>query len=150
VQDDDADPAPRGLVVRPGLVVPEAELRVRRTHSGGPGGQNVNKVATRIELEFDVASSRVLTPAQKQRILERLAGRASAAGVLRIVSQSERTQSRNEVEARARLVALLVRALAVPKSRRPTRPTRASKEERLQEKKRRSSVKRTRRPSPEE
>ena len=147
---NDDDSGPRGLVVRPGLAIPEAELRVRRTHSGGPGGQNVNKVATRIELEFDVAASRVLTPAQKQRILDRLAGRASAAGVLRIVSQSERTQSRNEAEARARLVALLLRALAVPKPRRPTRPTRSSKEERLQEKKRRGSVKRTRRPSPED
>ncbi len=144
------DPEPRGLVVRPGLAIPEGELHVRRTRSGGPGGQNVNKVATRIELEFDVAASRVLTPAQKQRILDRLAGRASAAGVLRIVAQSERTQSRNEAEARARLVALLVRALAVPKPRRPTRPTRASKEDRLEEKKRRSSVKRTRRPRPED
>ena len=135
----------RGLRVRPGLVIPEAELVVRRTRSGGPGGQNVNKVATRIELEFDVGASAVLTPAEKARLCAKLRPRLSTAGILRIVAQSERTQARNEAEARRRLAELLARALLIPKARRATRPTRASKTERVQAKRHRGDLKRARR-----
>lgn len=140
----------RGLRVRPGLVIPEAELVVRRTRSGGPGGQNVNKVATRIELEFDVLASAVLTAAEKARLGAKLRTRLSAAGVLRVVAQSERTQARNEAEARRRLADLLNRALALPKPRRATRPTRASQTERVQDKRHRGGLKRSRRSAAED
>ncbi len=126
-------------------MIPEPELTVRRTRSGGPGGQNVNKVATRIELEFDVAASTVLSPEEKARLRAKLGARMSAAGVLRVVAQSERTQARNEAEARRRLAELLARALAVPKPRRATRPTRAAKTERVLAKRQRGALKRTRR-----
>jgi ribosome-associated protein len=127
--------------------VPAAELQVRRTRSGGPGGQNVNKVATRIEIEFDVEASTALTSAEKERVRARLGGRLSRAGVLRVVSQSERTQARNEAEARRRLASLLSHALAVPRARRPTRPTAAARGARLDDKRRRGALKRGRRPA---
>lgn len=135
----------RGLRVRPGLVIPEPELVVRRTRSGGPGGQNVNKVATRIELEFDVMASAALTPEEKTRLCAKLKARMSTGGVLRVVAQTERTQARNEAEARRRLAELLARALTIPKPRRSTRPTRASKTERVETKRHRGALKRTRR-----
>jgi ribosome-associated protein len=135
----------RGLRVRPGLVIPEAELLVRRTRSGGPGGQNVNKVATRIELEWDVVASSVLSGAEKARLCAKLQTRMSTAGVLRVVAQSERTQARNEAEARRRLAEWVGRALLIPKARRATRPTRASKTERIQTKRHRGDLKRSRR-----
>jgi ribosome-associated protein len=141
----EADVPERALRVRAGLVLPAGELRVRRTRSGGPGGQNVNKVATRIELEFDVPASAVLTDAQKAQIRSRLATRMSRAGVLRVVAQSERTQARNEAEARRRLASLLDHALTIPRARRPTRPTFASKQARAEDKRRQSARKRERR-----
>jgi len=140
-------PASAGRALRVGdaLVIPASELVVRRTRSGGPGGQNVNKVATRIELEFDVEASSVLAPEEKVLLRTRLAGRMSRDGVLRVVAQSERTQSRNETEARRRLAALVLRALAVQKPRRPTRPTASSRRETLDAKRRRGRLKRGRR-----
>src|SRR5258706_1002570 len=105
----------RGLFVREGLVIPESELEVRATRSGGPGGQNVNKVSTRIELRFDVAASTVLTDEEKQRLRTRLGNRTSGLGVLRVVSQRERSQSRNEAAARERLGGLVVPAHAPSK-----------------------------------
>ena len=136
-------PAPRqgGLAVRPGLVLPESELEVRASRSGGPGGQNVNKVSTRVELRFDVRSSGVLTEEEKHRVRVRLAGRVSREGVLRVVSQRERSQARNLSVARRRLAELLGAALEIPKKRRPTRPHRTAQERRLQEKRRRSDAK---------
>ena len=143
-----ADPEPpppgRALRVRSGLVLPASELSVRRTRSGGPGGQHVNKVATRVELEFDVEGSTVLSLEEKARIRARLGSRMSRAGVLRVVAQSERSQARNESEARRRLAALLERALAIAPPRRPTRPTAASRNQRLEAKRRRSAIKRGR------
>jgi ribosome-associated protein len=140
----DAPLAGRALRVGRDLVLPAAELLVRRTRSGGPGGQNVNKVATRVELEFDVERSSVLSAEDKARIRAKLGGRMSRAGVLRVVAQSERSQARNESEARRRLAGLLERALAVPRPRRPTRPTAASRTQRLEAKRRRSAIKRNR------
>jgi len=131
--------------VRPGLVVPESEITVRRTRSGGPGGQNVNKVATRIELEFDVGRTRALDDDQRARVRERLGSRLSREGVLRVVSQRFRSQVRNEEDARARLAALLAAALAVPRKRRATRPTGPSRRERLAAKRRRAQLKGSRR-----
>jgi len=145
---DDRDT--RGLRVRAGLVLPESELQVRRTRSSGPGGQHVNKVATRVELEFDVAASSVLSPQEKERVLAKLANRASAEGVVRVVAQDERSQSRNEAAARRRLADLLSRALALPRVRRPTAPTRASRRARLDRKRHQAKIKRDRRrPEPD-
>jgi len=135
----------QGLEVFVGLVIPETELQVRRTRSSGPGGQNVNKVSTRVELFFDVAGSAVLNVAQKRRILRQLATRISKEGVLRVASQAERSQARNEARARQRLAELLTAALHVARKRRPTRPTRASVQRRVQTKKQRADIKRKRR-----
>jgi ribosome-associated protein len=137
----------RGLRVRPGLLVPESEIVVRRTRSSGPGGQNVNKVATRIELEFDITQSAVLDDEQKARLRERLRSRVSRDGVLRVVSQRFRSQLRNEDDARERLAALLAAALTVRRQRRATRPTGTAKQQRLAAKRRRSRLK-TRRRTP--
>jgi len=134
-----------GLVVGPGLVIPESELEVRHSRSGGPGGQNVNKVSTRVEVRFDIVASDVLSPEEKRRLRSKLATRTSQVGVLRVVSQRERTQGRNEAMARCRLAELVAAALAQPKKRRATRPGRAARERRLQEKQRRAEAKRRRR-----
>ena len=135
----------QGLEVLPGLVIPETELQIRRTRSSGPGGQNVNKVSTRVELLFNVEQSGVLRQDQKRRILRRLASRISKAGVLRVTAQAERTQARNEARARQRLAELLADALRVRRARRATRPTRASVQRRVETKKQRAGVKRRRR-----
>jgi ribosome-associated protein len=131
--------------VRRNLVIPERELEVRTSRSGGPGGQNVNKLSTRVEVRFDLAGSEVLSAAQKKRVRERLAQRVSRAGVLRVVSQKHRTRARNEAEARERLSALLRQALHVPRKRVTTRPTASSRERRRREKERRARLKRQRR-----
>ena len=143
-EEESTGSAGRGLYVREGLMIPESELEARATRSGGPGGQNVNKVSTRVEVRFDVASSSVLSDAEKQRVRTRLANRTSRLGVLRVVSQRERSQARNEAEARRRLAELLAEALTVPKRRRPTRIGAATRERRLRSKRQRSEVKRQR------
>ena len=134
----------RGLRLGHDLVVPEAEIEVRASRSGGPGGQNVNKVETRIELRFDLAGSRAFDAATKLLLRARLGKRVTEDGVVRVVCQVHRSRARNEAEARARLVALLQRALASPRPRRPTRPTRASLERRLEAKRQRAASKRAR------
>ena len=140
-----------GLEIFPGLVIPEAELSVQRTRSGGPGGQNVNKVNTRIELYFDVEASAVLRADQKRRVLVVLTTRISKLGVLRVTSQAERTQARNLQRARQRMAELLSAALHRRRPRRATRPTRASAQRRVETKKQRAVIKKRRRkPSAEE
>lgn len=134
----------RGLQVRPGLVIPDSELEVRTSRSGGPGGQNVNKVATRVEVRFDLDASAALDTAQKQRLRRTLKRRISGAGILRVVCQKHRSRRRNEEEARERLAVLLRQALQVRRKRRPTRPTQAAKERRLDSKRRRGQSKRRR------
>ncbi len=109
-------------------------IDVRFARSSGPGGQNVNKVNTRVTLLFDFANSAVLTPAQRGRIRDRLRTRLSSDGRLRVVSQAERTQPANRARAESRLLELLTDTLKVRKARRPTRPTRASQERRLRAK----------------
>ncbi len=132
------------------IFLDERELVESFILSSGPGGQNVNKVASAVQLRFDVAGSPSLTDEVKQRLL-RLAGkRASKDGEVIILARGERSQERNREEARGRLIALIRRAAEVPKPRRATRPTRASVERRLQEKVIRSRTKRGRGRVPEE
>lgn len=134
------------LVVNRRLRIPRAELTWRATRSGGPGGQHVNTSATRVELLWDVSASPSLSEGQRALLLERLSGRMDSAGVLRVVASSHRSQHRNRAEAEERLARVVADALHVAKKRKPTRPTRASKERRLKAKKRRSETKRMRGP----
>lgn len=138
----------RGLEVAPGLTIPADELSFAAARSGGPGGQNVNKVASKVLLSFDIAHSPCLSEAQRSRLLERLAARITKDGLLRVQASSHREQARNLEEARDRLGSLLAAALERPRARRATRPTRASKERRLGAKRRRSETKRGRREGP--
>ena len=123
------------------------EFQFSASRSSGPGGQHVNKVSTKMELRFHVASSALLSDAEKELIAEKLAGRINAAGELVLVSQSERSQLQNKEKVTEKFYFLLKRALTPQKKRSPTRPTRASKEERL-EIKRQLSEKKERRRSP--
>jgi ribosome-associated protein len=132
------------------VAIPLEELRFEFIRSSGPGGQHVNKAATQVELRFDVARSPSLTEDQKRRIAEALGSYVSGDGVLRLTCQSTRSQRRNREEAVERFVALLRRALHVPKPRKATRPTRAARERRLAAKRRRSALKRERRSQPDE
>lgn len=126
-----------GPGVPDGLVIPDAELVERFSRSPGPGGQSVNTSDTRVELEWDVAASAVLTDAQRERLLSRL-----AAPVVRVVATEHRSQHRNRGAARERLAEQVRAALAPPPPRRrPTRPTRGSKERRLEAKKQRGETK---------
>ena len=126
------------------LVIPAGELSERFSRSSGPGGQSVNTTDSRAELSFDVANSEVLPDWARQRATGRLAGRL-AHGVLTVASSGERSQLMNRQEARARLAALLRDAVAPPaRTRVPTKPSRAARERRLEDKRRRSQTKRDR------
>lgn len=131
--------------VTPAIVLREEELDERFVRASGPGGQNVNKVSTAVELRFDVASSS-LAPDVRARLIALAGKRMTADGVLVIDSREHRTQARNRSEARGRLVELLRKAAARPKARRKTRPTKAAKERRLVAKVQRGRVKAQRGP----
>jgi ribosome-associated protein len=133
-----------GLVVRSGVVVPEAELSWRFSRSSGPGGQSVNTTDSRVELSFDVAATSVLSDILKARALERLGSRL-VDGVLTVVASEHRSQWRNREAARTRLAAVLRDAIAAPpRQRRPTRPSKGAVRRRLDDKRRRSETKRLR------
>jgi len=130
------------------ISIDEREIEESFVRASGPGGQNVNKLATAVQLRFDVRASPSL-PAEVRVRLERLAGtRLTRDGVLVISAQRHRTQARNREDALERLVGLIRRAAVAPRPRRPTRPTAASRERRIEVKKRRAAVKRLRRAKP--
>jgi ribosome-associated protein len=133
------------LPINSELSIPLAELSFRASRSSGPGGQHVQKSSTRVELLFDVSGSPSLTETQRARVLERLAGYIDTAGILHLVSQSERSQLRNKEEVVARFQTLLREALRRRKRRRASRPTAQSIERRLKAKKQRSETKKLRR-----
>lgn len=138
------------LRITPVLSLPLSELVVRATPSGGPGGQHANRSSTRIELWWDIGSSPTLNEAQRARLLERLGRRLDRAGRLRIVSDGQRSQSQNREAALRRLAEVTAAALYRPPTRRPTKPTRASVERRLEAKRARSGRKRDRRTRPQD
>jgi ribosome-associated protein len=133
------------LIVNGRLRIPREELTVRATRAGGPGGQHVNTSSTRIEVVWNIDRSAALGDVDRARLRERLEHRIDAEGNLRVVAADSRSQKRNRDLAEERLVELVRRALVVPKHRRPTRPTKASVEARLTDKRRRSSTKQDRR-----
>jgi ribosome-associated protein len=132
------------LVINTAIAIADDELVERFVRSAGPGGQNVNKVSTAVELRFDVAGSPSLPEDLRARLLARRDRRLTDEGVLVISAQRFRTQERNRADARERLAALVLAATHVPKKRIATRPTRASKLRRLDGKKQRAQVKRGR------
>lgn len=123
------------------IVIPDSELVERFVRSAGPGGQNVNKVSTAVELRFDIANSPSLPEPVRERLLARRDRRITAEGVLVINAQTLRTQDRNREDARERLASFISQSLHAPKKRVPTRPTRGSKERRLAGKRERSTIK---------
>ncbi len=132
------------LSITPSVEIPDRELSVSFVRASGPGGQNVNKVATAAQLRFDLAGSSALTPEVKARLRALAGRRLTTEGALLIIARNQRTQEGNRREAEARLAELIGRALIVPKTRRATRPTRAAEARRLSNKNLRQRTKRLR------
>jgi len=138
--------AERGpVVITESVAIPAEELKVRATRASGPGGQGVNTTSSRVELLWNPSTSRALTEDERMRVMERLSRLRDASGNLRIVCDVTRSQTRNRTLATERLAVLLRTALHVPKKRKPTRPSKAAKQARLDEKKRRARTKDDRR-----
>lgn len=135
----------KGLSIVPGLSIPLSELDMRAISGGGPGGQHVNKSATRVTLQWNARLSAALNEVQRERLLERLASRLDSEGSLRIVAGEYRSQAQNRRAAQERLQALLRRALMVRPARKPTRVPRRAIERRLEDKRRRGALKAQRR-----
>jgi ribosome-associated protein len=133
------------LSVNSELFIPRFELSFRATRAGGPGGQHVNTSSTRVELLWNLDRSRAVSDQQRHRLRAKLAGRLDTQGNVRIVASAFRSQLRNRQDAEERLAALIRRALAVPKARKKTRPSRSAVESRLQTKRKLSEKKKDRR-----
>ena len=134
------------LIINDRLAIDDSEIDERFVRASGPGGQNVNKVATAVQLRFDVEHSPSLADEVRHRLRALAGSRMTDEGVLVIDARTFRTQSQNREDARERLVDLIRHALVRPKRRRRTRPTKASKERRLDTKKQRGTTKRLRKP----
>lgn len=134
-----------GVRVNESVVIPRDELVVRATRSGGAGGQHVNTSSTRIEIVWNVQASRALTDEQRERVLQKLSSRLDGDRNVRVVASDRRSQRQNRESAEVRLSELVRQALVVPKKRRPTKPSRAAKQARLESKRKLSDKKRERR-----
>jgi len=132
--------------IRPGLEIPLSEIDLRASRSSGPGGQSVNTTSSKIELRWDLVASPTLSPAQRELAMRRLGSRLTDDGVLVLQGSEHRSQLRNKEAVLQRLVTLLADALTPERPRRATRPTKGSKERRLDEKRTRSTTKRLRQP----
>ena len=130
--------------VMDGVLIPENEIRITASRSGGPGGQNVNKVSSKVTLSFDVRGSAVLSEEQKRKIIGRLATRISKEGILQVVSQRTRSQELNRLDALARFSELLRRVLTPQMPRIKTRVSKAAKQRRVDEKRKHSLTKQKR------
>jgi ribosome-associated protein len=143
---DPSSTAPGNLLaVNESLAIPRSELDVRVSRSSGAGGQHVNKTSSRVEIFWNITASRALTEEQRARLREKLSSRLTTEGSIRVVASDLRSQSRNRDLAEERLADLVRRALVIPRKRKPTKPTRAAKEARLESKKRHSKKKSDRR-----
>jgi len=138
------------IYITQAILIDESEIKEEFIRSSGPGGQNVNKVATAVQLRFDVRNSPSLSAGVRERLARMAGRRITSEGILIIEAKRFRTQAANRKDAMERLVDLVRRAVRPPRSRRKTRPTRASKERRLEAKRRRSRAKSLRRSVPAE
>jgi len=137
------------IQISPSISIPESELTVEFVRSSGPGGQNVNKVETTVQLRFDIKGSPSLPEEVKKRLTSLAGHRVTSDGILMVTARRFRHQARNREDAMERFIHLVQRATLPPKERRKTRPTKASKERRLQEKRRSARIKSLRRDLPE-
>lgn len=133
------------LIIKSTVAIPRAELVVRATRAGGPGGQHVNTSSTRVEVTWNVRESAALSDAQRERLLQVLNSRLDGEGAIRVVASDTRSQRQNRDLAEQRLAEVVRRALVIPRKRKATKPTRASVERRLEGKKRSGTQKRERR-----
>jgi len=130
------------------ISINESELKIEFVQASGPGGQNVNKVATAVQLRFDILNSKSLTEQVKERLIKIAGNRVTQEGVLLIESKRFRTQEKNRADALARFYQLVQRAYKKPKSRKKTKPSAASVEKRLEKKRQRGEIKRSRQSYP--
>lgn len=133
------------LELSAGVAIPRSELEYRASRSGGAGGQHVNTSSTRVELLWNLRTTSALDDETRSRVATKLSSRLDSEGVLRVVSSVRRSQVQNREAAEARLVELVRAAMVVPKTRKPTKPSRAAKQTRLDAKRKRSDTKRQRR-----